>query len=165
MPKGVKEFGSCKATTKIVLFQIKQILCLVIHTQNSSSVIKVNSFVKIVSLVYFSFCLLVCLFFIIIDRWTEATAFHLLAPSECFVFRRLKPSKADNRTTHCRRHYQTCKSLLGSCSCYLFPSHRPPHELSFLSPQPPCDIKRPLGEKTCNMIARRSHQSRRFTAN
>lgn len=33
MPKGVKEFGSCKATTKIVLLQIKQILCLVIHPE------------------------------------------------------------------------------------------------------------------------------------
>ena len=64
------------------------------------------------SLVYFCFCLLVYLCFIIIDRWTEGTALQLLARSESFLFRRLKPSKADNRTTHCRRHYQTLSSAV-----------------------------------------------------
>ena len=57
--------------------------------------------------------------------------------SEWFVFRRLKPSKADNRTTHCWRHYQTCKSLLRSCSGYYFPFHRSPRAF-FFSFSPAC---------------------------
>ena len=97
--------------------------------------IQVSSFVKIVSLVYFCFCLLVYLCFIIIDRWTEGTALQLLARSESFLFRRLKPSKADNRTTHCRRHYQTCKSLLRRLLPLAFPFPSSPARVVFsLSP-------------------------------
>ena len=127
MPEGVKEFGSCKATTEIDRSSSNQILCLVIHPK--SLVCDPSEFIcqdRVPCL--FCFCLLVCLIFIIIDRWTEATAFHLLVRSECL---KLKPSKADNRTAHCRRHYQTCKSLLRSYSRYLFPSHRPRRALFF----------------------------------
>ena len=67
MPEGVKEFGSCKATTEIDRSSSNQILCLVIHPK--SLVCDPSEFIcqdRVPCL--FCFCLLVCLIFIIIDR-------------------------------------------------------------------------------------------------